>query len=187
MKKINYVFGLLLIAMIFASCASKDVGQSESVEIPATVEEKVAVFAPLTDIAQLEGLWKGGYGESVPGETVGLPFDINISTDVTIEYPMFFKGVPIISVTEIIDYTSYLEDLSEVLGVDTAATWALMVNQAGEGVEYTTEAPYCLTLSTLIPKEEEANFLSILSISEDGKQIKVMLTPDFDYVLDKQN
>ena len=84
-------------------------------------------------------------------------------------------------------YTSYLEDLSEALGVDTAATWALMVNQAGEGVEYTTEAPYCLTLSTFIPKEEEASFLSMLSISEDGKQIKVMLTPDFDYVLDKQN
>lgn len=185
-KKITLILSVLLLTLTFFGCASK---QEETLEIPATIEARAAMtdFVAVTDASQIEGVWVGGYTQALTGMETGLPFDVDITAAVSLVYPVTFKGVDMIQYTEEADYTSYLQKLSETAGIDSAAVWALMVNQAGEGFEYTTEAPYCLTLSTLIPKEEEANFLSILSISEDGKQIKVMLAPDFDYVLVKQN
>ena len=183
-KKINFLLVIFLIAMFFVSCASK---QEEVIEIPATIEARAAMtdFVAVTDASQIEGVWVGGYTQTMTVMETGLPFDVDITAAVSLVYPVTFKGVDMIQYTEEADYTSYMQKLSETAGMDAAALWALMVNQF-EGIEYTTEAPYIVKMPNFI-QPTDTDFLSALFVSEDGKQLKIAAGIGFEFYLDKQN
>lgn len=185
-KKINSLLVIFLITMVFVGCAGNAASEEEIV-IPSTMEERAAIssFIPVTDAAQIEGVWLGEYTQAMTGAETGLPFDVEISADVSLEYPVSFKNVNMIQYTEKADYTAYLEKLAEATGMDAAAVWALMVNQF-EGIEYTTEAPYIITMPNFI-QPTDTEFLSALFVSEDGKQIKIVAGIGFEFYLEKQN
>lgn len=183
-KKITLILSVLLLTLTFFGCASK---QEETLEIPATIEARAAMtdFVAVTDASQIEGVWVGGYTQALTGMETGLPFDVDITAAVSLVYPVTFKGVDMIQYTEEADYTSYLQKLSEIAGMDSAAVWALMVNQF-EGIEYTTEAPYIMKIPTLV-QPTDTDFLSALFVSADGKQLKIAAGIGFEIYLEKQN
>ena len=194
LKKIYFVVLALLIAMVFAGCASKNA--TKSGDIPRTVEGRTEdlVYIPVTDLTQIYGKWESTVVINHSEVDFGIPNGLVIEPLYSLELPVEIDGVECAVYTFVVDYTSFIDEMYDLyvaegiegLVEDPDWLWEI-IKQSEPQYEYSEGRPYIMTASEYIEITDDPISLNEMYLSEDGTKLKITDGITMDFIFDKVN